>query len=293
MPHLLDIVERAIGQELPPLRYTYTERDVVLYALGIGAPADPLDETELRFVYELSGRGFQVLPTFALIFSKDLIAELLRGDIAGIKFNPMLMVHGEQRLQIHQALPPAATVESRATIADIQDKGSGMLLHIDIESHLEGGERLAVARSSVFIRGLGGFGGQRGKSLKIEAPRRPPDSVHEERTLPTQALLYRLAGDANPLHADPRMAAIGNYEKPILHGLCTYGFAARAILKQFAADEPARLRSISARFSQHVFPGETLKTEMWQLGQGEIRFQTTVKQRAAVVLNNARAFIED
>ncbi len=288
-PPSLDIVNRAIGLELERTRYSYNQRDVALYALGIGAPADPLDQDELKFVYELSGGGFQVIPTFAVIFSKALNDLFLTGDIAGIKYNPMMVVHGEQQLEILQPLPPAATVESTSKIIDIQDKGSGLLLIIHVDSHDIHGEKLAAAQTSIFIRGLGGFGGKRGNTVKIELPDRPPDIIHKEQTQRAQALLYRLSGDANPLHADPQMAALGNYDKPILHGLCTFGFAARAILKRCCDNQANRLRSIGVRFSHHVFPGETLITEIWQVSPGEIRFQTKAEERDAVVLSQAWA----
>lgn len=285
----LEIVKQAIGYEFGPMSYSYVAQDVILYALGIGAPADPLDQAELKFVYELSSRGFQVLPTFAVNFSRDLIAQLLTGQIAGIKYNPMNLVHGEQELEVYSALPPAATVVSSARIADICDKGSGMLVTIGVDSRGEDGAPLARARTSVFIRGLGGYGGNRGARTEAAVPNRAPDGLREETTMDRQALLYRLAGDANPLHADPKMAAIGKFEKPILHGLCTLGFAARALLKRFGRNEASNLRTISARFAGHVFPGETLITEMWQVSAREIAFQTTVKERGAIVLSRARA----
>ncbi len=275
--------------ELPATVYRYDARDAALYALGVGAPADPLDQDELKFVYELSERGFQVLPTFAAIFSRDLIAQLLRGDFAGIQYDPMMLVHGEQSLELLQPLPAAATVESRHRIADIQDKGSGLLMSIDVRSCDERGEGLAAARTSVFIRGLGGFGGRRGQSARLEAPAGSPDIVHAEKTLPSQALFYRLAGDANPLHADPIMAARGAYDKPILHGLCTLGFAARALLKHCGGNQAASLGAIQARFSGHVFPGETLVTEIWRNAGGEVRFRTKTQERGGLVLSQARA----
>ncbi|MCY4019511.1 MAG: MaoC/PaaZ C-terminal domain-containing protein [Chloroflexi bacterium] len=286
---LLDIVNRAIGQELGPLTYSYSEREAALYALGIGAPADPMDQEELKFVYELSSRGFAVFPTFALIYSRDLHHHFLSGDLAGIVYNPMMVLHGEQYLELLRPLPVRGTVRTSLSISQIYDKGSGMLLTIDGESADKAGEAFAFSRWSVFIRGLGDYGGDRGPSSKMEPPKTAPDIVHQERTSERQALLYRLSGDSNPLHADPQMAAIGNYDKPILHGLCTYGFAARAILKHCCANEPLRLRSIGARFSQHVFPGETLQTEIWSLDERELRFQTRALERNAVVLSNGRA----
>lgn len=292
-PELLETVNRAIGAELPRTTFRYSERDAALYALGIGAPADPLDQDELKFVYELSSRGFQVFPTFAVIFTRSLNQLFMSGEVAGIRYNPMMLVHGEQHLEILKPLPTAATVISTLKIADIHDKGSGMLILIDGKSCDENGQGLARTRWSVFIRGLGGYGGARGSSARIELPDRPSDIIHEEQTLPTQALLYRLAGDSNPLHADPEMAAIGKYEKPILHGLCTYGFAARAILKHFGDNQPERLRSLSARFSQHVFPGETLVTEIWREAPGDLRFRAIAKERDAVVLSQARATLRE
>ena len=291
-PPSLQTVNRAIGAELGRASFSYSERDAILYALGVGAPADPLDPTQLRSVYELSG-DFQVLPTFAVIFARDLVDDFLSGDIAGIKYNPMMMVHGEHQLDLLQPLPRAATVHSTFTIADIHDKGSGLLLVVDVNSCDQDGTPLALAQTSVFIRGCGGFGGERGEGRRMGMPERAPDHVYEERTMTRQALLYRLAGDANPLHADPQMAAVGGFDKPILHGLCTYGFAARAILKAFCANDARRLRGIDARFSHHVFPGETLITEMWRVDTSEVRYRTKVQERDVVVLSHGCARLRD
>ena len=285
-PPALDVVKRAIGAELARATYRYNERDVALYALGIGAPADPLDQDELKFVYELSSVGFQVFPTFAVVFSYDFNRRVPMGEIAGIRYHPMMVVHGEQILQVLRPLPKAATVNSTVAISDIYDKGSGLLMVIDITSCLEDGSKLSTARHSLFFRGLGGFGGERGPSSQWVLPTREPDFVFEESTDVAQALLYRLAGDDNPLHADPQLVHSGGYEKPILHGLCTMGFAARAILKRCADNDPYRFKSINVRFSRHVFPGDTLVTEMWRNGNNEIHFQTKVKERAVVVLSH-------
>jgi len=292
-PPTLDLVNRAIGAELASTPYSYDERDVALYALGIGAPADPLDQDELKFVYEMSSLGFQVLPTFPVVFSYEFNRTVHSGEIAGIKYNPMMCVHGEQFLRVFMPIPPPATVISKITIADIFDKGSGLLMVIDITSSLDSGDKLAIARHSLFFRGLGGFGGARGASAKPAPPERAPDIAHEERTQDTQALLYRLAGDDNPLHADPPMASIGHYEKPILHGLCTMGFAARAILKRCGDNDQSRFDSISVRFSKHVFPGDTLVTEMWRDSGSKIHFQTRVKERDVIVLSHGVLQLRD
>lgn len=283
-------VERALGSQLPPLVYRYSERDAALYALGIGAPADWLDPDELKFVYEGSP-DFQVIPTFAALFGGRLVRSMLGGELGGIRFNPLMLVHGEQQLEIKRSLPPAATVTSQPRIAEIYDKGSGMLIVIASESRDESGALLALSRSAVFIRGLGGFGGPRGSGAAESAlPASPPDALHEEKTLDIQALLYRLSGDSNPLHADPQMAALGNFERPILHGLCFFGFAARAIIRHFCGNDARRLREIRARFAAPVFPGDALRTEMWRVADDEIAFR--MQARDATVLSHARARIE-
>jgi acyl dehydratase len=286
----LELVNAAIGSELPTLQYTFTQRDTALYALGVGAPGDWLDPDELKFVYELHG-GFCALPTMPVIYSGKLIHDIVKGDIQGIKFNPMMLVHGEQALTIKAPLPVAGTITCTPKIRSIHDKGSGMLMTTEVTCRDATGSEIAVTAGSMFIRGLGGFGGERGSSEKIEMPQRAPDVVHEEQTLTRQALLYRLSGDINPLHVDPAMAQIGNFPTPILHGLATYGFAGRAVLKHFAANQPARFKSMSGRFSREVYPGETLLTEMWD-EKGAVYFQTKAKERAVVVISNGRVGIE-
>jgi 3-hydroxyacyl-CoA dehydrogenase/3a,7a,12a-trihydroxy-5b-cholest-24-enoyl-CoA hydratase len=277
-----------IGHEFAPLTYPYSERDVCLYALGVGAPADPLDQNELQFVYELSTQGFKVLPTFPVLYPSKMIDVLLSGSLGGLTFNPMMLVHGEQSLELLHPIPPAATITSYPRIAHIYDKGSGALVITETISKDEHGAEIARSRSSMFIRGIGGFGGDRGPSTKDNVPpERPPDTIHREKTTANQALLYRLSGDINPLHADPAMAALGAFDRPILHGLCSFGFAGRAILKHYCANDPTRFKSIQVRFSKHVFPGETLVTEMWQESASKIIFRTKVAERDEDVLTYA------
>lgn len=289
MTELLDIVNAAIGKTFGEMTYEFTKRDTVLYALGVGAPADWLDPDELKFVYELSS-DFVALPTMPVVYSGQLIENLISGDIHGIKFNPMMLVHGEEAFELKKTLPVEGKITFTSTIRDIFDKGSGLLMNTDVSCRDESGDEVATTHSSIFIRGLGGFGGERGSSEKIVMPEREPDIVYEEQTLEKQALIYRLNGDINPLHADPNMAKMGNFETPILHGLCTYGFAGRAVLKHYAGNDPARFKSMSGRFSREVYPGDTLVTEMWETDDCVI-FQTKAKERDVVVLSSGKVVV--
>ena len=275
-----------VGYEYEPIIVEYSERDVSLYALGVGAPADWLDQDELKFVYENSSTGFVALPTFPVIFPTRMIHTLLSGELPGLRFNPMMLVHGEQYLAVDHPLPVRGRVTCRPRVSAIYDKGSGALLVTDVPCYAEDGRQIAFNQSSMFIRGLGGFGGERGPSSEGSAPPdRAPDVVHSEATLDRQALIYRLSGDVNPLHADPMMAAFGGFDRRILHGLCTFGFAARAVLKHFCANDAVRFKSIRARFSKPVFPGDRLVTEMWGEDDGRVYFRTSA--RGEVVLSSA------
>ena len=278
----------AIGYEFAPVTTGYAAKDVSLYALSVGAAADALDAAELPFVYELSGDGFRPLPTFAVTFPFALLWQITA--VPGLRFNPALLLHGEQYLELRHPLPTKATLTHRARIADIYDKGSAALVLLDVNSYDETGQEVAFNRSSLFIRGLGGFGGERGPSGGGPAlPDRAPDATHRQATTDNQALLYRLSsGDGNPLHADPAFAAAGGFARPILHGLCTFGFAGRAVLRAFAGNDPARFKSIKARFARHVFPGETIVTDMWAdaADARRVLFQSKVAERDEVVLSN-------
>lgn len=289
MPTLLDPAQ-LVGYRPPPFTVAYDERDVALYALGVGAPADPLDPDELKFVYELSGAGFVALPTFSTIALSRMVATLL-GGLPGVpSFNPMLLVHGEHAITLHRPTPTRGTLEVRPHVSAVYDKGSGAVIVIDLDVSAEDAE-IAHHQASLFIRGLGGFGGERGPSSVEWTPDRAPDATHEERTSPAQALLYRLSGDINPLHADPGLAALGGFDRPILHGLCSYGYAARAMLKHLCGNDPSRLREMRARFAKPVFPGETLRTDLWREGEG-LFFRTSVVERGEVALSHGVAQVQ-
>lgn len=282
-------VEKAVGYEFEPIVYEYTERDVSLYALGVGAPADWLDQDELRFVYELSSHGFQALPTFPVIYPSAMIFRMIEGKLGEIEYSPMMLVHGEQYLELKHKIPTSGRITCRPRVSAIYDKGSGILVVSDTSCLDEHGTEIAFQQNSMFIRGIGGFGGDRGPSGNTNnPPERPPDATRREQTSTRQALIYRLSGDINPLHADPAMAALGGFATPILHGLCTFGFAGRAVLKHFCDNDPSRFKNIRVRFANPVFPGETLLTEMWQDGDQSVIFRTRVVERDVSVLTNCR-----
>ncbi len=282
----------ALGHTFSPRPFSYTARDAALYALSIGAADDPLDEAALRYVYEFHRQGQQVFPTFAATFLFAVFDQLL--SVPGLKFNPVMLLHGEQYLELKRPLPLHATLTQHAHISQIYDKGKGALVIIDVSSRDANGEEVAFNQASMFIRGLGGFGGERGPSGEVnQPPDRAPDAIYTAKTAPNQALFYRLTGsDPNPLHADPQIGRMAGFARPILHGLCTFGFAARAVVKTFASDDPTRFRSIKARFARHVFPGETIVTEMWQISTTQIVLQAKVAERDEVVLANTAVTLQ-
>lgn len=279
-------LDQALNYQFEPVAFSYGKERVMHYALSVGSGSAANDPTELPFVYELNRSGFKALPTMAAIFPIEAMEQIV--SIPGLKFNLMNLLHGEQYLEVKRPLPVEGTVTNSAHVSQIYDKGSGALVVIDIHSQNEVGEEIAFSQSSLFIRGIGGFGGDRGPSGRINIPpEREPDAIFRDKTNRNQALHYRIAsGDRNPLHADPELAAMVGFERPVLHGLCTFGFAGRAVLKEFAGNDPACFRSIKARFTKHVFPGESLLTEMWQESKTRILYQTKVIERDEVVLSN-------
>ncbi len=279
-------LDKAVNYQFQPTEFIFDNQRVIHYALSVGAGMDPGDPDDLQFVYELNRGGFRSLPTFAAVFPFGAMEQI--ATVPGLKFNFMNLLHGEQYLEVKRPIPVEATVTNSAHISQIYDKGSGALVIVDMHSVDENGDEIAFNQASLFIRGIGGFGGERGPSGRINIPPdREPDAILSEKTSGNQALHYRLAsGDLNPLHADPALAAMVGFKQPILHGLCTFGFAGRAVLQQFAGNDPARFKSIKTRFARHVFPGESLITEMWRESDTHILFQSKVLERDEIVLSN-------
>ncbi|HJR56049.1 MAG TPA: MaoC/PaaZ C-terminal domain-containing protein [Rhizomicrobium sp.] len=270
------------------LAVRYDEKDVMLYALGVGFGRDPLDANELPFVYE--NAGLKVPPTFASVIGRGEAPPERQRMPQKSSINFMMVVDGERRITIHKPLPAAAEILADERYLDILDKGEGkgaVLIQERVAREAKSGEKLFTIVSSIFARGDGGFGGKpQGGPPLHEIPERTPDLVKDCDTRADQALLYALSGDRNPLHRDPQLAQAVGFPRPILHGLCSYGTACRAVLSTVAGYAPERIRQFDVRFSRPVFPGETLAVEIWADGN-TISFRATVKERpGTVVLNN-------
>jgi acyl dehydratase len=277
---------KALGAALPPIDYSWTEETLILYALGagVGIGADPTSPAVLQYTFE---NGLKALPTFGVIPSFPALMGLM--SVPGMSFNPMMLLHGEQYLEIlERPMPTSATVTSAGRVRAIYDKGKGALVVIDVTTTRRDGTALFKNEFGIFLRGEGGFGGEAGPAPGNEPPARAPDAVVEYPTLAHQALLYRLSGDKNPLHADPGFAKMGGFDRPILHGLCTFANVGRAVIQACAGDDPTRFRSIRVRFVRPVTPGEIIVTEMWKVGDGEVIVRAKTKPHDTVVISNAK-----
>lgn len=265
--------------------HTYSRRDSMLYALGLGYGSEPTDPAQLAFVYE---DNLRAVPSMCCVLAHP--GMWVRNPDLGIDW--LKILHGEQSFEIHNPLPPESTVVGTCEIVAVEDKGpgTGAILHqIKKLNDKASGQLLATVRSVLFMRGDGGCGGfGEVPEAAQPLPEQAPSSTREIATLPQSALIYRLSGDYNPIHADPKAATKAGFEAPILHGLCTFGVATRALLSTFANDAPERLKSLSARFSRPVFPGETIKTEFFGTGN-EVRFRSRVVERDLIVLDRGSA----
>lgn len=273
---------------LAPVEQAYTARDTILYALGLGLGERPTDPAHLRFTYE---DGLLAVPSMCVVLAHP--GFWLREPSLGVDW--LRMLHGEQTFAIHAPIPPGGTVVARYRVTAIEDKGRerGAVLHFEkLLTDKASGQRLATVSQVVVLRGDGGQGGF-GEPPPPPAPlpERAPSDVIEIATLPQAALIYRLSGDLNPIHADPAAAEKAGFRRPILHGLCSMGLATRALLERFCPDDPSRLSSLFVRFSKPVYPGDTLRFEFQRDGS-TVAFRAIVPQRNEIVLDRARAVFD-
>jgi len=281
------IYDKLMALPIPPTVQTLTAKDCILYALGVGLGHDPMNQDELCFVYE---KNLKVLPTMATVLA--YAGAWIRDLPTGIDF--VKVVNGEQGFTLHGPLVPEAVLIGRSRVVEVIDKGTGkgalVFTQRDVSDQATGAP-VATITQTVFCRGDGGFGGPpRESPIPHPIPTRAPDAVCDLGTRPEAALIYRLSGDYNPLHADPAVAKAAGFERPILHGLGTFGVSGHAVLKTMCGYDPARLASFVCRFSAPVFPGETIRTEMWRDG-AIVSFRARVLERDAVAINNGRAEI--
>lgn len=261
-------LDTALGAELPDRTFSWTASDVLLYHLGVGAGSrrgDNLSPAALRWTHD--NDQLQVLPSFGIVaptFHLDVPPPL---DLPGCDLDLQMIVHGAQEITVHRPLPTAGTATLSTRISDIWDKGKAAVLWQEGTARDESGEPLWTVRSSMFIRGEGGWGGDRGDATAVTIPERPADASLAYDIAPNQALLYRLCGDRNPLHADPEFAKGAGFPAPILHGLCTYGIVLREVTDSLLGGDAARVGSFAARFAGVVFPGEPLHIDAWDEGE--------------------------
>ncbi|SAI65835.1 acyl dehydratase [Bordetella ansorpii] len=265
----------------------YEEKDTMLYALGIGLGYDPMDERQLPYVYE--EKTLRAFPTMSVVLGYP--GFWMRDPRAGIDW--VRVVHGEQRLTMHAPLPASGAVVGKTRVSHVVDKGAdkGAIVVSERTLHGEDGKLLATLQQSTFCRGDGGFGqGDAPPEALPATPDAKPDRSCTLQVAPNAALLYRLNADPNPLHADPQVARRAGFERPILHGLCTYGVAAHAIVRTWCDYDADRLTSLNARFSSPVFPGETLQCDMWRT-ESRIRYRVRAVERDVVVISHGTATV--
>jgi len=283
------VYENLLALKIPDVEHSYTDKDAMLYALGLGFGQDPMNEDELAFVYE---KNLKALPSFALMLGYAPF--WLRNSQSGVTWNKV--VHGEQAFVLHRPVAPHGAVIGRNRIVEVIDKGEGKGAVIYSERQVidkASGGVIATLKQTTFCRADGGFGGPpRQAPPPHPMPDRAPDLVCDLPTRPEMALLYRLSGDINPLHAEPEFAKAAGFPRPILHGLATFGVAGRAILKSVCGYDPSRLTAMAGRFSAPVYPGETIRTEIWRekdKAGGMVSFRARVVERDVVAINNGRA----
>jgi len=281
-------VERALNWRPEPVKCQVSSKDVILYALAVGAST--ADEAGLRFLYE-SDPNFAPIPSFGVLLAQEALSQsgLITGGMPGFEIDLSKVLHGEQFIEVYKDIPVNGTLEGKLTVVDILDKKSGALVVVDVDVTDESNEKVLSCQWSIFVVGAGGFGGKRSSDLIVptaETPNRPADASVQYKTSIDQAALYRLTGDRNPLHIDPSFAAMGGFDQPILHGLCSYGITCRQVLKHYANNDASLFKSMKARFISPVIPGQTLQTNMWQEGN-RIHVEAKVVETGKAVLSGA------
>ena len=278
-------LNKLISRTFPPLEQSYSAKDTILYALGVGVGADPLDAQELPFVYE---KGLRIIPSQASVIAYP--GPWLTDPALEIDFVKLL--HGEQGIVFERPLEATASIRGEYEVLSVDDKGPGKGAVISFEKRIldaRDGAVICRVRSTYFLRGDGGCGSWKQPAAVPSAlPERAPDRVIDVPTMPRQGLIYRLNGDYNPVHIDPQVAAKAGFAKPILHGLCTFGIACFGLVQQVCAGDPARLAEIFVRFSRPVYPGDTIRLELFEEG-AEWRFRARTKERGEVVLDRGLA----
>ncbi len=273
--------EKALGTVISDGPGSSSRDDVILYHLVVGDSVPPTDANELEYTYE---KNLKVLPSFGVIPVFGALGGL--GNVPGLSFNFAMLLHGEQDIELHQPIPTEAEVSSTGRVAEIWDKGKAALVVLEAKTLDASGDPLFTNRFSLFLRGEGGFGGESGPKAGNVPPDREPDGVIESTTLPQQALIYRLSGDKNPLHADPEFAKMGGFDRPISHGLCSYGVVCKAIVDGVLGGDVTKVARYQARVSGVAFPGETYLTSYWKEGD-KILIQAASAERGAPIISNA------
>ena len=277
--------DKLLALKIPDAEHSYTDKDTMLYALGVGLGHDPLDGKQLDFVYE---KNLKALPTFAAVLGYP--GFWVRDLDTGIDW--VKIVNGEQGIVLHRPVQPSGTVIGRSRIVEAIDKGAGKGAVVYTERKVTdkaSGALIATVTQTTFCRADGGFGGPPRESPPVhKLPDRAPDLTCDLGTRPEQAMIYRLSADRNPLHIDPKVATAAGFDRPIFHGLGTFGVVGHALLRSVCDYDPTKVRSFAGRFSAPVFPGETIRTEFWRDGD-VVSFRASVPDRNVVVMNNGRA----
>jgi acyl dehydratase len=275
-------VDVALNAELDPIEFSWSSSDIQLYHLALGAGSDPMDPRELRYLTDGSP---QVLPTFANVAETFHDTEAPKVEFPGIDIELSKVLHGSEGVIVPAPIPPSGTGIAVKRFTEIWDKGKAAVICSETTVKAPDGTLLWTEKRSIFARGEGGFGGERGPATTFEPPQRAPDFEIAVPTSPQQALLYRMCGDRNPLHSDPEFASAAGFPKPILHGLCTYGMTAKAMTDLLLDGDTSRVAGYGARFAGVVFPGETLKVNVWTDGDAFSAIVTAPSRDDAVVLS--------